>query len=200
MDPRMTNNASRQGEPPAPEGYPELNWKTEQLNILAEERRLFDRYMWQLPVASLGIIAILLNSANTLIGKGYVSSSAIMLILLVCVVVCIYSAFILARLRARRKIREQRIRQLECGIPDVSVVVSADDVCEFLRDSPSTVDRWFGHISTTKLGVVTLLLVGFALFVTCFFVPRRIAQLNNTQEPSKKSSTVVVPSDPQTGR
>lgn len=152
-----------------------LKWSQEQFKELGEQRRAFEQHMWQFPVATLGVVALLLNATKAFSVSTSSNPRLVVAILLLSFGMCIYGIFFLCRLRARRKVREERIKSIEDRIfklspllgDRTSVVTSGCEVTEQSRNSKRLEDRCFGQIGTTRLGVFAL---GIAAVVLAFAI------------------------------
>jgi uncharacterized membrane protein len=136
-----------------------LKWAIEQFRALAEERRAFDRYMWQLPVGSLGIVALLLNAASTSLESQPPPLGLVKASFFVSSVICVYSAMLLARLHARRSLREMLMKDLEGRVWSFSMVTSSPQVDEMLWRTCPKIQALLASATTTALGICVLVIV-----------------------------------------
>ncbi len=168
---------------PLPEG--ECEWRIEQYKFLTEERRDFNKHMWQTPLAALGIVGLILNVAKDCVAS---QPTLARLLFLVSAGVCLYSALLLGRLHKRRDGREERIIALEKIItlgwrisPHFSSLVDVSKPTPLEGHAPQNemggwINVCFGRISTSGIGIVAILLVSLAL-VTMSACPALWSQL-----------------------
>ena len=157
-----------------------IQWETERFRKLSTERLALAAYMWQFPTAMIAIVALFLNSARTLSKIKYFGNSLLIITLLMLVIIVIFSIFLLARLHARRKLRddkmlevERRIYRMAQGMPielDFSCITSSAQVDETAKISKSWIDRSLGRIRTITLGVGILILIGSLILLGVCFV------------------------------
>ena len=144
------------------------DWITEQFKCLEEERNAFDRYLWQVPVATLAIIALVLRAFFT-IGA---NDKLICLGMLISSFICAYGALLVARLHQRKSIRCARIIELEELMGKTSIVRGGDARKYPELKSERFVNKHIGIISTAVLGVfiLTLMAVISAMYCIISFI------------------------------
>lgn len=146
-----------------------LKWAIEQFKALAEERRTLDRYMWQLPVGSLGIVALLLNAASTFLKSQPAPLPLVKASFFVSSVICIYSALLLARLHARRSLREMLIKDLEGRVWSFSMATSSRQVNEMVWRTLPKARALLASVTTTALGISLLAIVALTTMAIGIF-------------------------------
>ncbi len=152
-----------------------IDWKVEQFRHLEQEKRQFDRYMWQIPVATMGVVAIVLGVVRNCTSVGSNSTCGVSrgVIIILCGLV-VYSVLLLCRLLRRRK---HRLKLMENLIPENEFVLWDIKVTEFGRLPncmmwcSNFLVNYFGWISTTFLGVLFLSILLIMLLVLFFLIP-----------------------------
>ena len=173
----MPNESDQQDNPLKPCDV--LKWSQEQFKDLGELRRAFEQHMWQFPVAMLGVIALLLNATKVLDVTNTCNPRLSVVILLVSISMCVYGILFLSRLRARRRVREERMKAIEARIASMStylsdntsVVTTGREVTERAKGSERPEERKLGLIATTRLGVIALAITAVALLIAIIFLP-----------------------------
>ena len=176
-----------------------LHWSQEQFKDLGEQRRAFEQHMWQFPVATLGVIALLLNATKALDVTNPANPRLSAMVLLLSFFMCLYGMFFLCRLRARRKLREERMKAIEARIgvlstllaDGTSVVTSERDVTARARNSNRKEIRWFGQVGTTRLGVAALAITATALLLAILCLPWRTDKARGATPQAKTAAEVT---------
>lgn len=154
-----------------------IEWSKKQFDALSEERRAFDRYMWQLPLGAIAGVALFLSAGRALSGDIFRSPTLLCCILVLSSLICVYTAVSLCRFQARRTLREQRMSQIEkrvAGIcPPVNDGVSSATTGEQVTETAKKSTRWevrsFGVVPTSRLGFSILVLTALALLLCTVF-------------------------------
>lgn len=153
----------------------EQKWIAEQYKCLQDERTSFDRYLWQVPIGAIGVIALLLGAVGRI---GYTKTLAC-LVSLLSTLVCVYAALMVGRLHERKSKRCQNMLVLEKKM-EVGTTIF-DPAQQNLsqvnyQEAPSEkfVNRWFGSISTAVLGVAILIFAAAAALICCLYYFGRI--------------------------
>ena len=142
-------------------------WIIGQYNNLEEERNALDRYLWQVPVASLGIIALLLRALFS------VSTGDLFICLggLLSAAISVYAALLVGRLHERKASRCERMLILEDMMGTTSIVKSAPDAPKAYPEDRAEkfVNRFFGSTSTAVLGVSAMMFIAVASLICCVY-------------------------------
>jgi hypothetical protein len=156
----------------------ELKVRIEQFKSLTEDRKAIDRQMWQVPVATLGIIAVVGNALRAVAEP--MNQGLFLLLAGVGMIVPAYAALLLGRLHSRRELREQRLVEIErlmlrsadCESMCISTLQS-DDLARKLQNDRSPVNQFFARVPSTPLGIMLLLLIAltFAVIAVTHLIP-----------------------------
>ncbi len=156
----------------------QIDWLKKQFDVLAAERRAFDRYMWQLPFASLGVVALIVGSSIALHDDIPESRALLCIGFTFSAIVCLYAAVSLCRFKARRSLREERMKKIEervaviCSFAtdSISVVTTGKEVTSLAEKSKRWEVRHLGKQPTTRLGTLFLCIIAAIFFTWALLV------------------------------